>query len=179
MDYDESRRLHPWYISLDQNHPQEFEGEYIDKSVKKQAVLDTIIRECNETIRLNPNDASAYSRRGVARKDRGDHEGAIKDCTEAIRLNPLDAMAYYGRGDILMHQGCLAEAIKELDEAIRLDPNYAKAYTSRGTAHDGMGHPQKAIDDLQTYLRLSGGHDPDEEWGWRDYADLIKWNMEH
>ena len=56
------------------------------------------IRDFDEAIRLNPQDAEAYNIRGLLYRYRGQHERAIGDYDEAIRLNPQHANAYYNRG---------------------------------------------------------------------------------
>src|SRR5580698_4847095 len=51
-----------------------------------------------ESIRLKPDDATAYSGRGFAYDRKGDHDKAIADFTEAIRLKPDYVEAYDARG---------------------------------------------------------------------------------
>ena len=52
----------------------------------------------DEAIRLNPQYAIAYYRRGLSYYDLGQYERAIQDYDGAIRLNPQHAAAYYVRG---------------------------------------------------------------------------------
>ena len=59
---------------------------------------DEKLRCYTEVIRLKPDFAPAYNNRGVARSDKGDHDGAIVDYTAAIRLKPDYAEAYVNRG---------------------------------------------------------------------------------
>ncbi len=44
------------------------------------------IDDCTQAIELNPDHAHAYYNRGVARKQRGDKQGAISDFEQAARL---------------------------------------------------------------------------------------------
>ena len=45
------------------------------------------LRFYTEAIRLKPDDALAFNNRGLARRDKGDLDGALQDYTEAVRLN--------------------------------------------------------------------------------------------
>ena len=49
---------------------------------------DKAVADCNEAIRLDPEDAKAYYNRGVVYGEIGDTDRVIADCTEAIRLDP-------------------------------------------------------------------------------------------
>jgi tetratricopeptide (TPR) repeat protein len=62
----------------------------------------------SEAIRLDPDDADARDRRGVAYKHKGDYQKALDDFTEAIRLDPGSAQAYRDRADCRLAR-CMAE----------------------------------------------------------------------
>ena len=52
----------------------------------------------DRAIRLKPDLAEAYNKRGVAKQKLGQYEAAVADCNEAIRLKPDLAGAYLNRG---------------------------------------------------------------------------------
>jgi tetratricopeptide (TPR) repeat protein len=52
----------------------------------------------DQLIRIATHYANAFCNRGLARRDRGDNEGAVQDFAEAIRLNPNFSNAFYNRG---------------------------------------------------------------------------------
>lgn len=62
---------------------------------------------------------------GVARRDKGDLEGALQDYGEAIRLKPDDAAAFYNRGNARRDKGELEAALQDYGEAICLKPDLA------------------------------------------------------
>jgi len=104
---------------------------YFDKKDYDRAVVDF-----TQAIRLNPNDAFAYSYRGRAYAGKRDYDRAIADCTEAIRLDQNLATAYSGRGYAYERKRNYDRAIADLTQAIRLDQNLAVAYNSRGNAYN-------------------------------------------
>jgi tetratricopeptide (TPR) repeat protein len=115
---------------------------------------DEKIRCYNEAIRLKPDYADAFLNRGVARRDKGDLDGAIADYDEGIRLKPDDANAFYIRGIERESKGDLDGAIADYDEAIRLKPDYANAFVTRGIARDSKGNLDGAIADYDEAIRL-------------------------
>jgi tetratricopeptide (TPR) repeat protein len=50
--------------------------------------LEGAIADCSESIRLQPDYADAWARRGVARMERGDSSGAARDFARALELAP-------------------------------------------------------------------------------------------
>ena len=59
---------------------------------------DEALKDYSRAIELSPNNAAAYTNRGVAYGEKGEHKLAIKDYTTAIKLNPDFANAYNNRG---------------------------------------------------------------------------------
>ncbi len=49
---------------------------------------DRAIADCDEAIRLEPENAAAHMRRGIARVAKTDDDRAIVDLDEAIRRDP-------------------------------------------------------------------------------------------
>ena len=117
-----------------------------------------LISSYNEAIRLNPNNAEAYFRRGFEYSKKGDSDRAISDFNETIRLNPNNAEAYYNRGSAYDRKGDYDRAISDYNEAIRLNPNNAYAYSWRGNAYEAKGDYNKAIADYESALRIDPNH---------------------
>ena len=115
---------------------------------------DEKLRFNSNAIRLNPNFAEAYVNRGVARKSKGDLEGAIQDYNEAIRLDPNDADSFNNRGNARKIQGDADGALLDFNEAIRLKPDYAFAFHGRGVTLYGKGDMNGALLDFNEAIRL-------------------------
>ncbi|MGD1008267.1 MAG: trypsin-like peptidase domain-containing protein, partial [Ignavibacteriaceae bacterium] len=107
-----------------------YSGYYADKKGNYQEAIDYFT---NYLIKY-PNDANAYSNRGIAKADLEDYRGAIQDYNQAIEINPNYAGAYYNRGiakaDLEDYRG----AIQDYNQAIEINPNDANAYYNRGIA---------------------------------------------
>jgi tetratricopeptide (TPR) repeat protein len=60
----------------------------------KSGDLNGVLKDYDESIRLNPDDPMSYLNCGVVRDMLGDAAGAISDYDEAIYRNPGYAEAY-------------------------------------------------------------------------------------
>jgi tetratricopeptide (TPR) repeat protein/predicted small secreted protein len=123
-------------------------------SEEKKAVYDRAIADFTQAIRLDPDNATAYSERGDAYEGKGEYDRAIADHTQAIRLNPNDADAYNGRGTAYGKKGEYDKAIADFTQALRLDPNDEAAYNNRGNTYGKKGEYDRAIADYTQALRL-------------------------
>ena len=107
------------------------------------------IEAFDESIRIDPNYAWAYSNRGsayvelgIARFDTGQFKQAIKDYDEAIHINPNEVDYYFNRGNAYYGVQQYGRALEDFDEAIRLDPNNSNYYYYRETTLDEIiGRP--------------------------------------
>ena len=118
-----------------------------------KAIADRIAA-CDAAIRLDPNDADAYSNRGLAYDKKGDHDKALADYTEAIRVDRKCVDAYFNRGLAYGYKGEHESAIADYTEAIRLDPNDALAYNNRGFTYVNIGDHDKAFADYDKAIQL-------------------------
>jgi len=115
---------------------------------------DEAIIEYNEAIRLNPDNAKAYSSLAVAYQKKGQYKEAIIFYNKAIHLDPNNADNYFLRGCTYsggLHQYDLA--IKDFDVAIKYKDN-AEARRCRGNAYNFIKQYDKAIVDLDEAIRL-------------------------
>lgn len=112
------------------------------------------IKDYDEAIRLNPDDADSFYNRGLARYSSKDNQGAIEDYNEAIRLNPKDADSFYNRGLARYESDDKEGAIKDYDEAIRLNPKDETSYFNRAITRRQLGDNQGAIKDYSQAIQL-------------------------
>ena len=116
--------------------------------------MDEAIEAYSRAIKLNPNHAASYNNRGIAYKEKREHDCAIEDYDKAIELNPKLAQAYSNRGNVHREKGELDRAIADCNKAIELDPKLANAYNGRGAVYGGKGDLDNAIKDFTTVTRL-------------------------
>jgi tetratricopeptide (TPR) repeat protein len=95
------------------------------------------MRDYDEAIRLDPENAHAFNNRGIIRLELGDPGRAIADFDRAIGEEPSYAKSFRNRGLARMEQELFDLAIQDFDEAFRLDPaighgaEYALALSAR------------------------------------------------
>lgn len=105
-------------------------------------------------IELEPDNAFAYDRRGIAYGRAEHYDEAIADFSRAIGIDHTFAGAYNNRGLSYYKQCRFDEAIADYDTAIRLSPNIAIFYANRGLAHSCKGDLYVAIADCDKAIEL-------------------------
>jgi len=126
-----------------------------DSFESRKADSPQYIKDYDEAIRLAPQSAEAYYKRGFTYQNMGQSERAIEDFDRAIRINPEFAMAYSNRGYAYLNKRQYNRAIVDCTKAIKLDPSDAVAYLNRGTAYKLQGNTAKATADLEKAITLS------------------------
>ena len=85
------------------------------------------IKNLQERIKNEPNNAKAYFEIGYFYKKRSEEQIATKYFDKAIELDPYYADAYANRGYCYIVRKKNIEAFKDLQKAVKLDPNNKKA----------------------------------------------------
>jgi uncharacterized caspase-like protein len=138
-------------------------GRHADQAREQIAKLtpridDDAIKELDDKIQRNSNDAAAYYKRGQLYAQHEDFARAAKDFDVVIRLNPKDAEALNNRCWANAMIGELQSAMKDCDSALALRPSYLDALDSRGFVNLKMGQVSKAIADYDAALRINPKH---------------------
>jgi len=114
----------------------------------EQHQWDEAVAEYSEAIKLDPELARAYSKRGWTYTMLGKLDLALADLDKAIELDPGLVEAYSHRAAVHHSQGQWDLAIADLNKAIELDPGLAAAYSNRGWTYASKGEPDRALTDL-------------------------------
>jgi len=122
------------------------------------------ITNLDKAIERNPDDASVWSNRGIAKTKLQRYEVSISDFDNAIERNPDDANAWRNRGTAKIKLQRYEEAIADLDKAIELDLDDAGAWNNRGVAKINLQRYKEAIADLDKAIEL----DPDDAGAWNN-----------
>src|SRR5262249_20585755 len=87
-----------------------------------QKDYDRALADCNRTLRMEPESAIGYNRRGLIWYQMQKYDSAIEDFNHAIRIDQNFAYGYYNRGLARRAKGDTSRADADEAEAIRLDP---------------------------------------------------------
>lgn len=136
---------------------------------------DRNIAVMDATIKLNPDDDSAYFTRGLSHFAKGDEDLAITDLDDVLQLNPDHAAAYVLRGILMGNRKQWKRVISDMNELIRLRPGDSEAYCRRGMAYGELDLLDQAIVDLCEAIRL----DPDHSDAYRCRGDCLRYKGEY
>ena len=115
------------------------------KKYSYEKEYDRAIEYFDESIKLDPQDANAWSNKGLALHGLGKFVEAIQCYDQAIKLDPQDANAWSNKGLALNNMGKCNDAIKYFERSLRVDPNYALAWYNKGWALGELGKYKEAI----------------------------------
>ena len=119
------------------------------------------IRDFSQCIRLKPQAAFLYNRRGNEYLHLDDYPSAIEDYTQAINLRMEELwVPYYNRGLAYENLSNLDQAILDYTSALELKPNYQYALSARGILYDVLQKPEEALKDFTGYLNIVPTNNP-------------------
>ncbi|HAW51686.1 MAG TPA: hypothetical protein DCX54_05060 [Flavobacteriales bacterium] len=98
----------------------------------------------NKVIRTDPDNADAYSERGVSKFHVNDLKGALADMNKSLELDPFNAYRYASRAYMLEQNGDTLGAIEDYKKAIELDPDNAVSHNNLGLLEEKLGYIEKA-----------------------------------
>jgi tetratricopeptide (TPR) repeat protein len=101
--------------------------------------------DCEQAIRLDPNNAAAFSLKGRTLLHLSRYQEALAASEQAIRLDPNDGAAFNLRAEALAHLGRYQEALAAFEQAIRLDPTYVEACFLKGFALTDLRRHQETL----------------------------------
>lgn len=125
---------------------------------RQQKTYELAVRDFNQAIALDPNEAMFYSNRGNIFFDLQQNEQALKDYNSCLILDSEDKDALANRGAIYGRRQQWDLALKDLTKAIELDPNFFNAYMNRAVIYGQTNRREQAISDYQTCLTLDPGN---------------------
>lgn len=112
------------------------------------------VEDFNRAIKINPNDAEAYSHRGAAELGLKKYQEAISDYNKALQINPQSAELYVNRGLVYGSMGNYQKAIEDYNQSIEINSEYDNAYFNRGVAYYKLNDQKKAIADSEKLAQL-------------------------
>ena len=122
---------------------------------KAQAGYDKeAIEDYNQAIEKNPNDATAYLNRGVARHRLGDASAAIRDYEQALKLDPNSAVLHSNLSYAYYERQNYDKALEAGNQAVALDGNFAQAHINLANARAKKGDNDGALQDYAQAIAL-------------------------
>jgi uncharacterized protein involved in outer membrane biogenesis/Flp pilus assembly protein TadD len=116
---------------------------------------DPALKNLDQAVAANPNDANALSRRGQLFVLRGNFPFAIRDFDEVLRIRPKDPEALNNRCWARAILGDLQSALRDCNDALAIRPRYADALDSRGFVNFKIGQLSSAVADYDAALRIN------------------------
>ena len=126
--------------------------------------LDRALSLSEQAIKMQPNYAAAWYRKGCVMGDFGRKSEATVAFDKALEIDPKYDNAWHGRGVILYELGRYREAITALDQALEIDPKFHQAWNGRGATLYKLGRYSEAIAAFDQALEI----DPKfhHAWAW-------------
>jgi tetratricopeptide (TPR) repeat protein len=114
---------------------------------------EAAIRQHNEALRANPNDADSYYKRGMVYASNGQFNQALSDFDQALRLEPNDPETLNNRCWTRAIIGELQGALADCDKALALRPSFTDALDSRGFIYLKLGLLSRSIADYDAAIK--------------------------
>jgi tetratricopeptide (TPR) repeat protein len=121
----------------------------------KKRNYDQALSDFNAVIRLDPNIARIYIKRGMAYEySERNYDETIDNFNSAIRLKPNNARYYNYRCWALVLKGDAESALSDCNKSLELQPDDPNTFDSRGLAHFALGNYQAALKDFNRTIQL-------------------------
>ena len=117
--------------------------------------LSKCIRQCEQIIKVSPEEPKAYDILGLAHVRRGDFDKGIVQLQKAIAIAPNSIMIHLNLARTYVISGKDEEAIKTLENLISLDPKNLHASTIRAYLYMKEGDIDEATKTLEKVSEIN------------------------
>jgi tetratricopeptide (TPR) repeat protein len=101
------------------------------------------IEDFTRVIKIDPDNADAYSERALTYTRKKDYNRAITDFSRAIQIDPDNRLFYKHRGDVYMEKKDYNRAIEDYEASLRIDSSDIDIQRSIQRARQQMGENNK------------------------------------
>ncbi|TVR77498.1 MAG: tetratricopeptide repeat protein [Chitinophagaceae bacterium] len=122
---------------------------------KRMGEVDAALSALNQSIRLDPANASAYQNKAMALlRLEGNEFAAIENFDKALSLDNSLGDAYVNRGTAYIKMGNFQKGVEDLTKGIEIlgDEVALNMYINRGIANLNLGNQEEACKDFNTAL---------------------------
>ena len=104
-----------------------------------KGIDDQNITRWKKTVTVNPDNAGAHYRLGLAYREKGQIDEAIREWEKAVALDPDFSHAHLQLGIAYKNVGKSEQAINSWNKTIELDPEFQEAFFHLGKAYLNQG----------------------------------------
>ncbi|MHC4183262.1 MAG: tetratricopeptide repeat protein [Planctomycetota bacterium] len=122
--------------------------------------LSKCIRQCEQIVKISPEEPEAYDILGLAHVRRGDFDKGIEQFQKAIAIAPSSIMTHLNLAKAYVLTGENEEAIKTLEDLISLDPNNLHANIIQANLYIKEGNINEATKTLEKVLEINPDYLP-------------------
>jgi tetratricopeptide (TPR) repeat protein len=138
------------------DHP-DFAPAYLGRGLSRRMAsptdYNTVIKEFNEAIRMDPGLLQAYLEAADMYISVGLLKKAIPFIDQAIALAPDSPRPYFLRAEVELGQGELDKALVDATQSNQMDITYLPAYRILGEIYQNMDQPENSIKPLELYTQ--------------------------
>lgn len=154
-DMQEEANQHKLYTNLHKewswfNIPYNEFSSKISESMEREGIHNykKEVVALTKELEINPGNAEAYHKRGIAKCNLQDSRGAIADYTQALKINPKNPEIYKDRAFSRLKLSEYTGSIADYTKAIAIDPKSSEAYYWRGVAKLNLDMKESACLDF-------------------------------
>jgi tetratricopeptide (TPR) repeat protein len=125
-----------------------------------QGQLELAIDAYQNSLKINPTSADAWSNLGIARRDQHHQAEALAATTRAIELDPKCATAWNNLGDLHRDSGQFDDAIQAYNKSLAINSKDARIWIKLGDSYKALGRPADALQPYKKARNLDP-HDPE------------------
>ena len=116
--------------------------------------MQSLTKYSNEILKLQPNNATAWSNLANAQASLGQQDEALKNYQKALDLKPDDPGILNNLGNAYYIANELELAAETLQKVIELMPDYADAYSNLGNIYKALNNDNMAINYFQRAIKI-------------------------
>jgi tetratricopeptide (TPR) repeat protein len=133
---------------------------HLNDSIRKQigGDLSSAIAACNNALRFNTNDASAYNQLGRVLFNAGHAPQSQSAFEKALSIRPEFSEAWHNLGHVLRARNKLEEAENAYTRSIKLAPYYRSGFLNLATVQFALKKNIDALANLRSLLILDPQH---------------------
>jgi len=168
------------YLDLNDNNLSEEVLSFLNWNKNGQNSLDkgdynSVIQECNNTLKIYPKNKSAWFNLGIAYKEEGEYSKAENALKQFLEIDPQASVVWSNLSDIYYQKGDYTNAIVAIKRALKTEPNVAFLWSNLGFNFKKLGKYDKAIG---AYLH-SLGINPKNKNVWKDLASIYRYKGDY